>query len=94
MWIKENEQLTLAKKIIVAWFEVLGWFYNSKGRKGNGFDGYGDGLVLMLLMELVVWKPIMCTISFIQWSFDHPKPAKILDIKNIRVFKKKWSVPF
>jgi len=38
----------------VACFELLGWIYNSKWRKGDGFDGYGDGLVLMFLMELVL----------------------------------------
>ena len=52
--MNKNEQLTLAGKIIVACFELFGWIYNSKGRKGNGFDGYGHGLVLMILMTLVL----------------------------------------
>ena len=54
----------LLGKMIVACFELLGWIYNSKGRKGNGFDGYEDGLVLMFLMEFVLWRLIVHTISF------------------------------
>ena len=30
MWMKENEQLTLAGKIMVVCFKFLGWIYNSK----------------------------------------------------------------
>ena len=62
MWMKENEPLTLAGKTTVACFKLLGWIYNSKGRKSNGFDEYGHGLVLMFLMRLVFWRPIFVTI--------------------------------
>ena len=45
----------------MAFFEFLGWIYNSKGRKGNDLDGYGHGLglVLMFLMKLVLRRPIV-----------------------------------
>ena len=46
--------MTLVGKMTVACFEFIGWIYNSKGRKGNGLDGYGHGLVLMFLMKSVI----------------------------------------
>lgn len=51
----------LLEKMIVACFVILGWIYNSKGRKVNDFGRYGHGLVFMFLMELVLWRPIVCT---------------------------------
>ena len=51
--MNKNEQLTLARKITMVCVEFLGWIYNSRGRKGNVLDGYGHGLVLMILMKLV-----------------------------------------
>ena len=54
MYVNKNEQLALVGKVIVACFELLGWIYNSKGRKDNGLDGYGHGLILMFLMKLVL----------------------------------------
>ena len=91
MWMKGNEQLTLNGKIIVACFELLSWIYNSKGRKGNGLDGYGHGLVLMFLMKLVLWRPIMHATVFLQWSFNHPKPAKKTWHKEHKYVKKEMA---
>ena len=92
--MNKKEQLTLAGKIIVACFELLGWIYNSKGRKGNSLDGYGHGLLLMFLMKLVLWRQIVPANwfpSMIIWSSKTCK--KKLNIKNISVLKKKWPIP-
>lgn len=59
MYVNKNEQLTLAQKLIVACFELIGWIYKSKGRKGNGLDGSGHGLVPMFLMRSVLRRPIV-----------------------------------
>ena len=78
----------LLGKMTVACFEFLGWIYNSKGRKGNGFDGYGHGLILMFLIDQLCIELVFFN--------DHsviPNLQKKLDIKNISIFKKKWTVP-